>query len=355
MKTTSTFALCAALFSSFVPLVSAHGIVTQITIDGKVFKGNVNGNSNVPVIKSVIREVSKQDPVKGATNPDVNCGNSAQAAALVADAMPGSEMTFTWKTASLSDWPHNTGPMMNYLASCGNTTCDKFDSTKAKWFKFHQDGRQADGTWVQAQLMTGGTAKAKIPTNIMPGNYLLRHEIIALHLATSKGGAEFYPACIQLRIGGTGTGQPSSSELVAFPGGYSDTDAGIFDPNVFNFGSKYDFPGPPVAAFVGNDAATDANPDDIPKPQATGASSSNSTSSGTSTGTGSGSGSKGQCKLKRRSASGETSYSKRSGNAPLLADKSLPLVKSVHESHRPRRFSRIMRDLVLASRGMMIH
>lgn len=48
----------------------------------------------------------------------------------------------------------------------------------------------------------------------------------------TEGGAEFYPACIQLSVGGSQTGQPTSSEEVTFPGGYSDTDPGILVPNV---------------------------------------------------------------------------------------------------------------------------
>jgi hypothetical protein len=80
--------------------------------------------------------------------------------------------------------------------------------------------------------VNGFTVNTTLPTDIKPGQYILRHEIIALHLATTLGGAEFYPACIQLNIGGNGTGVPTSDDLVTFPGGYSDNDPGIFDPNV---------------------------------------------------------------------------------------------------------------------------
>lgn len=69
-----------------------------------------------------------------------------------------------------------------------------------------------------------------LPDNLAPGDYLIRHEIIALHLADSEGGAEFYPSCTQVRIGGSGTGTPDST--VTFPGAYNDDDPGIFDPTV---------------------------------------------------------------------------------------------------------------------------
>ena len=75
--------------------------------------------------------------------------------------------------------------------------------------------------------MQGAVADVKIPATLAPGNYLIRHEIIALHLAQEQGGAEFYPGCAQLKIGGNQNGRPNDNELVSFPGGYSDNDAGI--------------------------------------------------------------------------------------------------------------------------------
>ena len=82
--------------------------------------------------------------------------------------------------------------------------------------------------------MTGKPISATVPKNLAPGNYLIRHEIIALHLAEKVGGAEFYPSCTQVKVGGSGNGTPKSSELVSFPGGYSDTDPGIVGGNVSN-------------------------------------------------------------------------------------------------------------------------
>jgi len=89
-----------------------------------------------------------------------------------------------------------------------------------------------------------------LPVTLASGNYVIRHEIIALHNAIAEGGAEFYPACTQLRVGGSQTGAPTADELVSFPGAYSDTDPGIWDKSSFDPRVEYIFPGPSVAAFV---------------------------------------------------------------------------------------------------------
>lgn len=170
MKTSTIFLPFLAAALSLVPSVRAHGFVYNFGVDGTNYKGNVPGAKSAA---SPIRQVTAQDPIYGATSPSVNCGTGAPNAASVVDAMPGSNLTWDWKTQSLGNWPHNTGafsipspsllhvfnrphrppgPMMTYLASCGSTTCDQFDSRTAKWFKIDQVGRDSSGTWVQQQI-----------------------------------------------------------------------------------------------------------------------------------------------------------------------------------------------------------
>lgn len=96
--------LAASLF--LLPSVHAHGMVTQFGVDGQDYPGNVPSGKTVP---SPIRAVTSQDPIYGATSPTVNCGTGAPNAALVVDAMPGSKLTWSWKTEALTPWPHDTG------------------------------------------------------------------------------------------------------------------------------------------------------------------------------------------------------------------------------------------------------
>ena len=64
-----------------------------------------------------------------------------------------------------------------------------------------------------------------IPPETPSGQYLIRVEQIALHVAQSEGGAQFYLSCGQIEITGGGDGTPGP--LVEFPGAYSPTDPGI--------------------------------------------------------------------------------------------------------------------------------
>jgi hypothetical protein len=241
--------LVAAL--SLAPSVQAHGLVYIFGVDGTDYKGNLpNGGTDTP---SPIRQVTSQDPIYGASSLTLNCGTGSTNADLVVDAMPGSKLSWLWKSASLGNWPHDTGPMLTYLASCGDTTCDKFDSRTAKWFKIDQAGQDGNGGWAQKLIMNGTPFNATLPDNLAPGEYLVRHEIIALHLAMTQGKAEFYPSCQQIKVNGDGNGVPSPDQLLSFPGAYSDDDPGLFTPDVYNPGFQYTFPGGPIATLVTSD------------------------------------------------------------------------------------------------------
>lgn len=240
--------LLAAILS-ILPSAKAHGYIANFIVDGVSYLGNA---PNVPTQPSPIRQISKVNPVKNATNPFLSCGQNAQPASMVVDVNPGSNITFEWGvlTGPGTHWPHGTGPLITYMASCGSVTCDKFDASTAQWFKIKQTGLKRPGVWYQTDLKSGAPYSTNIPNNIAPGQYLVRQEIIALHLAKTIYGAEFYPSCTQVNVKGSGTGVPPASDLVSFPGAYKDTDPGIFDPHAYDPKAVYTFPGPPVVSFT---------------------------------------------------------------------------------------------------------
>lgn len=59
-------------------------------------------------------------------------------------------------------------------------------------FKIQQDGYNG-GDWGTSKVISnGGIHAITIPSCIAPGQYLLRAEMIALHAASSSGGAQLY-------------------------------------------------------------------------------------------------------------------------------------------------------------------
>jgi lytic cellulose monooxygenase (C1-hydroxylating) len=80
-----------------------------------------------------------------------------------------------------------------------------------------------------------------IPRNLKAGNYVIRHEIIALHGASSDNGAQAYPQCLTLQVGGSGTVAPSSGTVGSAL--YNRADAGIRF-NLWTTYTSYPYPGP---------------------------------------------------------------------------------------------------------------
>lgn len=140
------------------------------------------------------------------------------------------------------------GPVQVYLTKVADaSTADGSTS----WFKIFEDTWSAaagassgdDDNWGTKDLNTCcGRMNVLIPKDIAPGDYLLRAEVIALHVASSTGGAQFYMSCYQLTISGSGTATPSG---VSLPGAYSASDPGILI-NIHTTMSTYIVPGPTV-------------------------------------------------------------------------------------------------------------
>jgi hypothetical protein len=88
----------------------------------------------------------------------------------------------------------------------------------------------------------------QLPSDIKPGMYVLRTELLALHYA-NRAQPQFYPHCFNVYINGTGTATPPG---VRFPGAYKISDpslsTSLFQANGSPKGNwdKWVIPGPPV-------------------------------------------------------------------------------------------------------------
>jgi hypothetical protein len=90
-------------------------------------------------------------------------------------------------------------------------------------------------------LTNNFTLSATIPKNLKAGDYVIRHEIIALHGAGSVNGAQNYPQCLNLRVTGSGTVAPTSGTVGSSL--YKNTEPGIIF-NLYTSYTSYTYPGP---------------------------------------------------------------------------------------------------------------
>lgn len=148
------------------------------------------------------------DPSLYAT-PDIICHVGATNAQIEAPVKGGGIVEFQW-----TEWPvSHHGPMISYLANC-NGPCETVDKTTLEWFKIDEvgliDPTVIDGYWGSDVLIANNNSwQVVIPSTIKTGNYVVRHETIALHSAGTVGGAQVYPFCLNLAITSSGSDSPA--------------------------------------------------------------------------------------------------------------------------------------------------
>ncbi|KAK6356920.1 hypothetical protein TWF718_001258 [Orbilia javanica] len=238
MKTTLIALLSAA------STAMGHGIVEEFLIGGQRYTGSLPFQDQYknPAPDRITQAFWENGNsfIDDVTSADIACNKGAKAAKLVAPAPAGSEITFFW-----TEWPEShKGPVITYLADCGGD-CTTAVGSELNWFKIDEAGLLPDGTWAaDAVIKNGNSYTLTLPKKIKNGQYLLRHEIIALHAAHEEKGAQFYPSCTNIEItGATGENTP---DTVKIPGAYSASDPGIFINIYYPKPETYVIPGPPV-------------------------------------------------------------------------------------------------------------
>jgi endoglucanase len=237
--------------------VSGHGYVTNIVINGVSYLG-FNGASypyltNPPPSIGWITDDLDNGFVAPAAfgDPDIICHRSATPAVGHAVVAAGDKISLQW----LVPWPDSHhGPVLDYLANC-NGACETVDKTTLEFFKIDGAGWVSGGNpglWATDTLIqNNSTWLVQIPADIAPGNYVLRHEIIALHSAGSTNGAQAYPQCINLQITGSGNTKPDGVKGTAL---YKSTDPGILF-NIYTSPISYTVPGPTLIPGVASSVA----------------------------------------------------------------------------------------------------
>jgi len=234
------FSTAFSLIALLIAETSAHGAVTSYVIGGTTYPG-YTGYSPSTSPPSIERQwTNGYNPVLSITDPAMTC-NGGTSAALSANIASGSTITAKW-----AQWTHQQGPVMVWMYKCPGafTACD---GKSALWFKIDQMGMTAPpltGTsWGTAVVYATLEWTSTIPAKLAPGNYLIRHELLALHQANAP---QWYMECAQLTVTGSGTEVPSGSYLTAIPAYASANDPGVNIDIYSSTATTYTSPGPAV-------------------------------------------------------------------------------------------------------------
>lgn len=227
--------------------VYGHGYVSNVVINGVYYSGyeitTAPYQSDPPTVigwSTTATDLGYVAP-DAYNSSDIICHRGSSNALGHATIAAGDNIFLQWNT-----WPESHhGPVMSYLASCGDSTCETVDKTTLEFFKIDEvglvDGSTAPGTYGSDNLISNSNGwMVQIPSTIASGNYVLRHEIIALHSAENSDGAQNYPQCFNLEITGGGSDVPTGTLGTEL---YSEDDAGIL-VNIYVTTSTYVVPGP---------------------------------------------------------------------------------------------------------------
>ncbi|KAI0032052.1 glycoside hydrolase family 61 protein A [Vararia minispora EC-137] len=231
------FTLLASL-AAFLAPAAAHYTFPSLVVGGVTTAPWVNVRKT--------NNYNTQAPVTDVTSPDFRCYDTqTNPTAETISVAAGSQMGI------MSDGTiYHPGVVNVYMAMApgGNApsgNVSSFAGDGAAWFKVYQITAQTNGgtsITFPAQNLPGVTFT--LPKNLPSGQYLVRMEAIALHAASTFGGAQFYISCGQINVTGGGSGTPGP--LVSIPGVYTGNEPGILLNIYYPVPATYTQPGPAV-------------------------------------------------------------------------------------------------------------
>lgn len=240
----------AALAGALASVVYGHGHVTGVVCDGVYFGGfSLDYYYEKENTGTFTESVGwwAEDLDNGFISPDayntsdIICHLDGQPANKTATVSAGGTVEFQW-----TDWAH-PGPVITYVALCPSDCTDPtMDKTALEWVKIDEGGFSvADQTWAAYDLAASNNSwTVDVPSTLASGNYVFRHEIIAVHGAESLNGAQNYPQCVNIQVTGGGSASPAGTAGTEL---YTASDPGIYF-NPYTTLENYTIPGPALMA-----------------------------------------------------------------------------------------------------------
>ncbi|CAI4212012.1 unnamed protein product [Parascedosporium putredinis] len=237
-------------------IASALAFASSVSAHTLMYGAWVNGEDQGDGRNVYIRTPTNNSPVKDLTSRDLVCNvNGAKAAPKFISAAAGDTLTFEWyhdnRGDDIVDLSH-LGPIITWIAEYTEWAVQKLVANKGLW-------------------------DFDLPSNLAPGQYLIRQEIIAHHESDAAfnvnpaRGAQFYPSCVQVEVSGSGSAVPD--QAFDFNVDYTYADPGIVF-NLYGGYKTYQIPGPAVwdaaSASPGAGSGSGGNgDDDVATPPAT--------------------------------------------------------------------------------------
>lgn len=176
---------------------------------------------------SIQRHWADFRPITNPTLPSLACNDPGTPAEEYATVAAGATIEAYYR-----GWPHDIGAIVVWMAYCGAepTACASFNGTEGRrWFKIDQagllSGTVREGVWAQREMVARNyTWGVRVPERLRAGAYLIRHELIALHVPFTP---EFYPECAHLWVVGGGGEVPGEEYMAAIPGVWESDGKGL--------------------------------------------------------------------------------------------------------------------------------
>lgn len=311
-------------------------------------------NDNVTGAYEYVRQTTNSNsPVTDLTSQDFICNVGG----LDSDIMSKTS-TYTVQAGDTVGFTINSnighpGPLHVYMSKAPDGTTAQAYKGAGDWFKVYSltTSSITDQGLQWATYVDGGISNFTfaLPEELAAGEYLMRAEHIGLHGASTKGGAQFFLGCAQLKIEGSGTSTPT--DTVSIPGVYDGTEPGVLLNIYYPAPTNYTDPGPVTwpngcedhtANFVDQDSDGDC----------TGSTSSSTGSSSTPTGSSSASSSSGASNSASSNSASTNSASSSSGSSSSGSSRSC-VSKRKKRSVQKKRAANKKRAAVKNDLGLM--
>ncbi|KAK1752973.1 glycoside hydrolase family 61 protein [Echria macrotheca] len=237
-------------------MAAAHGGLANYTVDGTWYRGFDPSEQSTEQIGQpwmVQRVWSTIDPVFSVSSPFLACntpGTPSPGMSSIPIRVGDILTAIYWY------WLHPVGPMSVWLAPCPTGSCADVDVNQIGWFKIWEagllEGNLVEGTWYQKQFQKWDGEPDEwpvvIPRILKPGMYLVRHEILSIHVEEKP---QFYPECAHLNITKEDDNGvlPPDGFWKRFPGAYEEDDPSIkinIYAEKYQNTTNYTIPGGPI-------------------------------------------------------------------------------------------------------------